>query len=61
MLLPSNRTLNEYQTLVVKMTKNNVIIIHVNYEFFYNMETLLGVVCNVLPLFELVQRLSKFA
>jgi hypothetical protein len=43
------------------MTKDNVSIIHVNYEFFYNMETLLGVVCNVLPLLELVQRLSKFA
>jgi hypothetical protein len=61
MLLPSNITLNEYQTLVVKMTKDNVSIIHANYEFFYNMETLLGVVCHVLPLLELLQGLSKFA
>jgi hypothetical protein len=37
MLSPSNRTLNEYQTLVVKMIKNNASTIHVNYEFFCNM------------------------
>jgi hypothetical protein len=61
MLSPSNRTLNEYQTLVVKMIEDNVSIIHANYEFFCNMETLLGLVCHVHPLLELVQGLSKFA
>jgi len=62
MLLPSNRILNEYKTLVIKMVEDNVTVEigKTNYEFLCDLEMLLGLSC-IISLSELVQGLSKFA
>jgi len=62
MLLPSNRILNEYRTLVIKMVEDNVIVEigKTNYELLCDLEMLLGLSC-IISLLELVQGLSKFA
>jgi hypothetical protein len=62
MLSSSKHVLQAYKPLIMKMVENFTIITiaKVNYELLCDAKTLFGLAC-VLPLMEMVQRLSKFA